>query len=133
MILVPPSLTTCPGQTVMFNCTSYGAPIEWSVFTPNINYTNLLISSIPPHSESMDGVIMADLIALDVSTMPIKVVSSLTINVKTEHEGSKVQCIGFSANGSAANKSGSIHITGDYYLSIRHTRDVLLEEVLCHW
>ena len=114
MTLVPPSITTCPGQTVMFNCTARGVPIRWSVFTPSINYTNLVITSIQVYKESMDGVIMADLISLDVSTMPITVVSSLTINVRAELEGSKVQCLGFTANGSDSIKSGFIHITGNY-------------------
>ena len=112
--LIPPFITTCPGQTVMFNCTARGVPIIWSVFTPNMNYTNLLIGDNPTHSESMDGVIMADLIALDNSTMPITVVSSLTVNVTAELEGSKVQCLGFTANGIDIEiQSGFIHITGD--------------------
>ena len=125
MTLVPPSITTCPGQTVMFNCTSYGIPIEWRVFTPNTNYTNLYITVVQVHRESMDRVIMADLITLDNSTMPITVVSSLRVNVTAELEGSKVQCLGFTANGSDANKTEFIHITGDYYLLIRHIKDVL--------
>ena len=119
--LAPPSITTCPGQTVMFNCTARGVPIRWSVFTPNMNYTNLEINSFQNHSESMDEVIVADLIALDRSTMPITVMSSLTI---AELEGSKVQCLGFTANGSIEIKSGFIHITGDYYLLIRQIKDV---------
>ena len=124
--LVPPSITTCPGQTVMFNCTARGVPIRWNVFTPNMNYTNLEINSFQNHSESMDGVIVADLIALDVSTMPITVVSSLTMNVTAELEGSKVQCSGFTANEQdRGNKLGFIHITGDYYLLIRQIKDVL--------
>ena len=121
MTLVPPSITTCPGQTVMFNCTSYGVPIRWRVFTPNINYTNLEINAIQTHSESMDGVIMADRIALDTPTMPITVVSSLTVNVTAELEGSKVQCLGFTANENVEIKSGFIHITGNYLL-IRHIK-----------
>ena len=88
MTLVPPSITTCPGQTVMFNCTANGIPIRWNVFTPNMNYTNLEITDIEVHRESMDGVIMADLIALNVSIMPITVVSSLTVNITRE-----VECI----------------------------------------
>ena len=115
MTLVPPSITTCAGQTVMFNCTANGIPIRWNVFTPNMNYTNLLINDRQDHSESMDGVIMADLIVLDVSTMPITVVSSLTVNVTAELGGSKVQCLGIAANGQdRENKSGFIHVTGDY-------------------
>ena len=114
MTLVPPSITTCPGQTVMFNCTARGIPIIWSVFTPNMNYTNLLIDDNTAHRESMDGIIMADLIALDMSTMPITVVSSLTVNITAELEGSKVQCLGFIANGiDTETQSGFIHITGD--------------------
>ena len=114
MTLVPPSITTCPGQTVMFNCTARSVPIRWSVFTPNMNYTNLDISNIQVHRESMDGVIMADRISLDVSTIPITVGSSLTVNVTAEHEGSKVQCLGFTANGQDREiKSGFIHITGN--------------------
>ena len=112
--LVPPSITTCPGQTVMFNCTARGVPIIWNIFTPNINYTNLVITNIQVHCESMDGVIMGDLIALDNSTMPITVVSSLTVNVTAELEGSKVQCLGFTANGIDIEiKSGFIRITGN--------------------
>ena len=124
--LVPPSITTCPGQTVMFNCTARGVPIRWSVFTPNMNYTNLEINSFQNHSESKDGVIVADLIALDRSTTPITVVSSLTVNVRAELDGSKVQCLGFTANGiDIETQSGFIHITGNYYLLIRHIKDVL--------
>ena len=107
----------------MFNCTSYGVPIRWSVFTLNINYTNLLINNVNTHNESMDGIIMADLISLDVSTMPITVVSSLTVNVTAELEGSKVQCFGTTANGKdTENQSGFVHITGDYYLQGEHQR-----------
>ena len=83
----------------MFNCTSYGVPIIWNVFTTNMNYTNLRISNFVTQGESMDGVIMADLVSLDMSAMPITVVSSLTVNVRTELEGSKVQCLGTTANG----------------------------------
>ena len=119
MTLVPPSITTCPGQTVMFSCTARGVPISWSVFTPNMNYTNLVINNIQVHRESMDGVIMADLITLDNSTMPITVVSSLTVSVTAELEESKVQCEGVTANGSDT-KSGFIHITGDYYFLKTH-------------
>ena len=98
----------------MFNCTARSVPIRWSVFTPNMNYTNLDISNIQVHRESMDGVIMADRISLDVSTIPITVGSSLTVNVTAEHEGSKVQCLGFTANGQDREiKSGFIHITGN--------------------
>ena len=125
MSLVPPSINTCPGQTVMFNCTANAIPIIWSVFTPNINYTNLEINNIQVHRESLDGVIMADLISLDVSTMPITVVSSLTVNVRVELEGSRVQCLGFTANGSDEIKSGFIHITGDYYPLIRDVLPLL--------
>ena len=113
MTLVPPSITTCPGQTVMFNCTANGVPIRWSVFTPNINYTNLEISN--ENRKVMDGVIMANLINLDTSTMPITVVSSLTVNVRAELEGSKVQCLGVTNESDTETKSGLIHITGDYY------------------
>ena len=128
MSLVPPSITTCPGQTVMFNCTARGLPIRWNVFTTNIKYTNLDINnnSMQVHRESMDGVIMADLIVLDSSIIPITVVSSLTVNVTAELDGSKVQCLGFTANGiDIETQSGFIHITGNYYLHIRHIKDVL--------
>ena len=142
MTLVPPSITTCPGQTVMFNCTANGIPIRWNVFTPNMNYTNLDIINIQVQRESMDGVITADLISLDVSTMPITIVSSLTVNVTAELDGSiKVQCLGFTANGTDfETHSGFIHITGNYYLHIRHIRDVLpllkmksIKEVVFFW
>ena len=123
--LVPPSITTCPGQTVMFNCTSRGVPIRWSVFTPNMNYTNLKISHILTHYESLDGVIMADRISLDTSTMPITVVSSLRVNITAELEGSKVQCLGFTANGSEEIQSGFIHISGYYYPSSLDTSKIV--------
>ena len=124
--IVPPSITTCPGQTVIFNCTANGIPIIWSVFTPNMNYTNLEINNIQVHSESMDGVIMADLIVIDMSAMTLTIVSSLTVNVTAELEGSKVQCLGLTVNGQDREiKSGLIHITGDNYLHIRHIIDVL--------
>ena len=124
MTLVPPSITTCPGQTVTFNCTANGVPIRWSVFTPNMNYTNLDISDA--NRKFVDRVIMADLVTLDVLTMPITVVSSLTVNVTAELDGSKVKCLGFTANGQDRElKSGFIDVTGDYYTLIRHIRDVL--------
>ena len=117
MTLVPHSITTCPGQTVMFACTANGVPVRWSVFTPNINYTDLDISDV--NRRVIDGVIMADLITLDVSTMPITVVSSLTVNVTAELEGSKVQCRGFIANGTEREtKSGFIHIIGEFFFSL---------------
>ena len=110
--LVPPSITTCPGQTVMFNCTANGVPIQWSVFTPNMNYTNLDISDVD--RKVMNGVIMADLITLDTSTMPITVVSSLTINVTAEFERSKVQCLGITASARDTDiQSGYINLTGN--------------------
>ena len=80
-----------------------------------MNYTNLDIRDA--NQKSRDGIIMADLIFEDSSTMPITVVSSLAVNVTAELEGSKVQCLGFTANGSIEIKSGFIHITGDYILS----------------
>ena len=124
MTLVPPSITTCPGQTVMFNCTANGIPIRWNVFTPNMNYTNLDISDV--NRKVMDGAIIANLIFLDMLTMPITVVSSLKVNVTAELDGSRVKCLGFIANGQNRElKSGFIHITGDYYPLIRHIRDVL--------
>ena len=113
--LVPPSITTCPGQTVMFTCTARGVPIRWSVLTPNMNYTNLDIRE-SNRNEVIDGVIMADLITIDKSTLPLTVESSLTVNFTAELDGSKVQCLGFTANGTdRETKSGFIHITGDYY------------------
>ena len=130
--LVPPSITTCPGQTVIFNCTSNGIPIKWSVFTPNMNYTDLDINDA--NRKMMDGVIMADLIILDTSTMPITVVSSLTVNVTAEFDGSKVQCQGFTANGIDIEiQSGFIHIIGDYYFAHqRCSPSVSFKEFLCH-
>ena len=113
MTLVPPSITACPGQTVVFNCIARGVPIRWSVFTSNINYTNLEVDSIKTNSESMDGVIMADRIAVDMSTTPVTVVSSLTVNVTAELEGNIVQCSGLSATGQTEIESGFIHVIGE--------------------
>ena len=103
----------------MFNCTSRGIPIRWSVFTSNINYTNLEITNdqVHSHRESMDGVIMANLIAADMSTTPVTVVSSLTVNVRAELEGSKVQCSGFTANGQNTIES-LIHVMGEYNIYV---------------
>ena len=115
--LVPTSImvTTCPGQTVTFNCTAYGIPITWGVFTPNMNYTNLEISDA--NRKFVDGAIMAELVTTDVSTMPVTVVSSLTVNVTVELDGSKVQCAGFIDNGiNIGIQSRTIHIIGNYYL-----------------
>ena len=98
----------------MFNCTAYGIPITWSVFTPNMNYTNLEINNIQVHGESMDGVIMVDRIAVDESTTPITVVSSLTVNVTAELEGSKVQCSGLSAGENITEIESFIHVIGEY-------------------
>ena len=99
----------------MFNCIARGAPVRWSVFTPNINYTNLEVDAVKFQSESMDGVIMADRIAVDMSTMPVTVVSSLTVNVTAELEGNIVQCSGLSAIGQNTEiKSGFIHVIGEY-------------------
>ena len=113
--LVPPSITTYPGQTIIFNCTSRGIPLRWSVFTPNINYTNLEIASNDDqvHRESMDGVFVADLIAADMSTMPVTVVSSLTVNVRAALEGSIVQCSGFNANNNNTKNESFIHVIGE--------------------
>ena len=113
MTLVPPSITTCPGQTVIFNCTARGVPIRWSVFTPNVNYTNLEIDAIIIHIESMDGIIMVDRIAVDRSTMPVTVVSSLTANVTAEFEGSVVQCSGLSVTGQNTEIESFIHVIGE--------------------
>ena len=110
--LIPPSINTCPNQTVMFTCTANGVPVRWSVFTPNMNYTDLGVSDV--NRRVIDGVIMADLITLDTSTMPITVESSLTINVTAEFERSKVQCLGITANGQDTEiKSGFIYFTGN--------------------
>ena len=122
----------------MFNCTARGVPIRWSVFTPNMNYTNLQISNFVTQGESMDGVIMADLISLDSSSIPITIVSSLTVNITAELEGSKVQCSGITANRRDREiKSGFIHITGDYYLLIRYYFPSFemknSKEVVCLW
>ena len=114
MTLVPPSFTTFPRQTVMFNCTANGIPITWNVFTINMNYTNLKITNVQVHSESMDGFIMADLIALNMSTMPITVVSSLTVNVTAALERSIVECSGFTANGEITKIESFIYVIGEY-------------------
>ena len=110
--LIPPSINTCPGQTVMFTCIVNGIPIRWSVFTPNMNYTDLDISDT--NRKVMDGVILADLITLDNSTTFRTVVSTLTINVTAEFERSKVQCLGVEANGQDTDiQSGFIQFTGN--------------------
>ena len=127
MTLVPPSITTCPNQTVKFRCTANGIPITWSVFTPNMSNTELEINDAD--RKVVDGVIMADLITLDVSTRPITVVSSLTVNVTAELDGSIVQCSGITANGRDTEiQSGFLHITGAYL--IRHIKNVLVTRVL---
>ena len=56
---------------------------------------------------------MADQIAVDVSTTPVTVVSSLTVNVTAELEGNIVQCHGLSATGQTEIESGFIHVIGE--------------------
>ena len=62
----------------------------------------------------MDGVIMADVISLDVSTMPITIMSSLTVDVTAELERSIVQCSGFTANRQNTKIESFIHVIGEY-------------------
>ena len=62
----------------------------------------------------MNRVIMADLIALNMSTMPITVMSSLTANVTAALERSIVQCSGFTANGQNSKIESFIHVIGEY-------------------
>ena len=58
---------------------------------------------------------MVDQISVEWSTTPITVVSSLTVNVTAELEGSKVQCSGLSADGNnTETELGFIHVIGEY-------------------
>ena len=104
MTLVPPSITACPGQTVLtFNCTVNVDIVRWNVFTPVRNYTNL-------HVPVVDG----DVVTSEVSRTlnPLQVVSSLTITVTAELNGSEVQC-GTVINRTLIIKSGFIHVAGN--------------------
>ena len=66
-----------------FKCTVNVDIVRWNVFTPVRNYTNL-------HEPVVDG----DVVTSEVSRTlnPLQVVSSLTITVTAEFNGSEVQC-----------------------------------------
>ena len=101
LILVPPSITACPGQTVLtFNCTVNADIVRWNVFTPVRNYTNLRVP-----------VVDSDVVTSEV-TRTLQVVSSLTITVTAELNGSEVQCF-IVINGRLLMDSGFIHIAGN--------------------
>ena len=104
MTLVPSSITACPEQTVLtFNCTANVDIVRWNVFTPVRNYTNLDVPVV-------DG----DVVTSEVSRTlnPLQVVSSLTVTVTAELNGSEVQC-GTAINGTLIIKSGFIHVAGN--------------------
>ena len=85
-----------------FNCTVNVNVLEWNVFTPVRNYTNLPVSGV-------DG----DVVTSEVSRTlnPLQVVSSLTITVTAELNGSEVQCFALT-NGSIVMDSGFIYFAG---------------------
>ena len=101
--IVPPSITACPGQTVLtFNCTANVNVMGWNVFTPVRNYTNLPVPGV-------DG----DVVISEVSRTlnPLQLVSSLTITVTAELNGSEVQCFAI-INGSIIMDYGFIYFAG---------------------
>ena len=101
--VVPPSITACPGQTVLtFNCTVNVDVVLWNVFTPVRNYTNLEVS-----------VVGGDVVISEVSRTlnPLQVVSSLTITVTAELNGSEVQCLTVTSKGIIMD-SGFIYFAG---------------------
>ena len=101
--VAPPSITACPGQTVLtFNCTVNVNVVRWNVFTPVRNYTNLHVP-----------VVNGDVVTSEVSKTlnPLQVVSSLTITVTAELNGSEVQCLTV-INGRIIMDSGFIYFTG---------------------
>ena len=102
--LVPSSITVCPGQTVLtFNCTVNVDVVRWNVFTPVHNYTNLRVPVV-------DG----DVVTSEVSRTlnPLEVVSSLTITVTAELNGSEVQCLTVTSEGIIMD-SGFIYFVGN--------------------
>ena len=100
--VVPLSITACPGHTVLFNCTANVDVVRWNVFTPVRNYTNLRVPV-------MDG----DVVTSEVSRTlnPLEVVSSLTITVTAELNGSEVQCFTSTGEGIIMD-SGFIYLAG---------------------
>ena len=111
MTLVPPSITACPGQTVLtFHCTANANVLGWKVFTPVRNYTNLQVPVV-------DG----DVVTSEVSRTlnPLQVVSSLTITVTAELNGSEVQCFALT-NGSIIMDSGFIYFAGINFYRIMY-------------
>ena len=105
--LVPTSITACPGQTVLtFNCSVNGDVLRWNVFTPVRNYTNLKVS-----------VVGGDVVISEVSRTqnPLQVVSSLTITVTAELNGSEVQCLTVTDEGIIMD-SGFIYFAGNIIL-----------------
>ena len=104
MTVTPPSITVCPGQTVLtFNCTVNADVVRWNVFTPVGNYTNLRVPVV-------DGDVVTSEVTRTLN--PLEVVSSLTINVTAELNGSEVQCLTV-INGRLIMDSGFIHIAGN--------------------
>ena len=104
MTVVPPSITACLGQTVLtFNCTVNANIVRWNVFTPVRNYTNLRVPVV-------DGDVVTSEVTRTLN--PLEVVSSLTITVTAELNGSEVQCFTVISEGIIMD-SGFIHIAGN--------------------
>ena len=101
--VVPPSITACPGQTVLtFNCTVNVTVVRWNVFTPVRNYTNL-------HVPVVDGDVVTSEVTRTLN--PLEVVFSLTITVTAELNGSEVQCLTVTSEGIIMD-SGFIYLAG---------------------
>ena len=86
-----------------FNCTVNADVVRWNVFTPVRNYTNLRVPVV-------DG----DVVTSEVSRTlnPLQVVSSLTITVTAELNGSEVQCLTV-INGTLIMDSCFIYLAGN--------------------
>ena len=92
-----------------FNCTVNVDIVRWNVFTPVLNYTNLEVPVV-------DGDVVTS--ELTRTLNPLEVVSSLTITVTAELNGSEVQCLTV-INGRIIMDSGFIHIAGNVSIEVK--------------
>ena len=102
-----------------FNCTANVNVLGWRVFTPVRNYTNLPLSRV-------DG----DVVISEVSRTlnPLQLVSSLTITVTAELNGSEVQYFALT-NGSIVMDSGFIYFAGITFYNYNRIKYETLHKV----
>ena len=92
-----------------FNCTVNVEAMRWNVYTPVRNYTNLRVPV-------MDGDVVTSEVARTLN--PLEVVSSLTITVTAELNGSEVQCLTVTSEGIIMD-SGFIYFVGNVSIEVK--------------